>query len=65
MKGMSFTEWKEYEQKRRESLAENGIVDFEQKRAEKLWNDPNVPDEDIPHVKFTFDKKRKEFVKDE
>jgi len=65
MKGMSWTEWQEYEKQRRALLKENGIIDFEQKRAEKLWNDPSVPDDDIPSVKFTFDKKRKEFVKDE
>jgi len=39
-----------------------GVVDFEEKRAEKMWDDPLVKDEDIPAVKFTWDKELKEFV---
>lgn len=60
-----FITWKEYverEKKKKEELAKQGIIDFEQKRVERMWNDPNVADEDIPCVKFTFDAESKEFI---
>lgn len=62
MKKMTWSEWQEYEAQKREDYKKMGVVDFEEKRAEKMWDDPLVKDEDIPAVKFTWDKKLKEFV---
>ena len=62
MKKMTWSEWQEYEAQKREDYKKMGVVDFEEKRSEKMWDDPLVKDEDIPHVKFTWDKERKEFV---
>jgi hypothetical protein len=39
-----------------------GVADFNAHRAEKMWNDPNVKDEDIPAVKFEYDKELGEMV---
>lgn len=47
MKKMTWDEWKEHE------LA---------KRAKKMWDDPSVKDEDIPAVKFEFDRELGEMV---
>ena len=62
MKKMTWSEWQEYEAQRREDYKKMGVVDFEEKRAQKMWDDPLVKDEDIPAVKFTWDKELKEFV---
>ena len=62
MKKMTWSEWQEYEAQKREEYKKMGVVDFEQKRAEKMWDDPLVKDEDIPSVKFTWDNELKEFV---
>jgi len=62
MKKMTWDEWKAYEQAKREQYKEMGVADFNAHRAEKMWNDPNVKDEDIPAVKFEYDPELKEFV---
>jgi hypothetical protein len=62
MKKMTWSEWQEYEAQKREEYKKMGVVDFEEKRAEKMWDDPLVKDEDIPSVKFTWDNELKEFV---
>ena len=62
MKKMTWSEWQEYEAQKREDYKKMGVVDFEEKRAEKMWDDPLVKDEDIPSVKFTWDNELKEFV---
>lgn len=62
---MSWTEWKQYEQKRRKLFEEAGVADLALYRAKARWNDPNIPDEEIEGVRFEWDKERKEFVKAE
>lgn len=62
MKKMTWSEWQEHEAQKREDYKKMGVVDFEEKRAEKMWDDPLVKDEDIPSVKFTWDNELKEFV---
>ena len=60
---MSWTEWKEYEEKRRKLFEENGVADLANYRAKARWTDPSIPDEEIEGVRFEWDKERKEFVK--
>ena len=62
---MSWEEWKEYELKRKQRFDEEGITDLNAVRAKKMWEDPNVPDEDIPTISFSWDDGRKTFVKDD
>lgn len=62
MKKMTWDEWKEHELAKRKQYEEMGVVDFEAKRAEKMWNDPSVKDEDIPAVKFEFDRELGQMV---
>ena len=62
MKKMTYDEWKAQELAKREEYKKMGVIDFETVRVEKMWNDPNVKDEDIPAVKFEFDKELKELV---
>jgi DNA segregation ATPase FtsK/SpoIIIE-like protein len=44
---MSWTEWKEYEEKRRKLFEENGVADLAHYRAKARWTDPSIPDEEI------------------
>jgi len=62
MKKMTWDEWKEHEAAKRKQYKEMGVADFNAHRAEKMWNDPNVKDEDIPAVKFEYDKELGEMV---
>lgn len=62
MKKMTWDEWKAHEMAKREEYKKLGVTDINEYRAEKMWNDPNVKDEDIPAVKFEFDKELKELV---
>jgi hypothetical protein len=62
MKKMTWDEWKEQELAKRKEYKERGVIDFETIRAKKMWADPNVKDEDIPAVKFEYDKERGEFI---
>jgi hypothetical protein len=62
MKKMTWDEWKEQELAKRKEYKEMGVIDFETIRAKKMWADPNVKDEDIPAVKFEYDKERGEFI---
>lgn len=61
-KVITYKEYVEREKKKKEELAKQGVIDFEQKRVERMWNDPNVADKDIPCVKFTFDVESGEFI---
>jgi hypothetical protein len=60
---MSWTEWKEYEEKRRKLFKENGVIDLAHYRAKARWTNPSIPDEEIKGIRFEWDKERKEFVK--
>ena len=62
MTKMTWDEWKEHERKKREQYKEMGVTDFDAYRAQKMWDDPTVKDEDIPAVKFEYDKELGEFV---
>jgi len=62
MKKMTYDEWRAQELAKREEYKKMGVIDFETVRVEKMWNDPNVKDEDIPAVKFEYDPELKEFV---
>ena len=62
MKKMTWDEWKQHELAKRAQYKEMGVIDFETIRAEKMWADPNVKDEDLPSVKFEFDKELGDFV---
>jgi len=62
MKKMTWDEWKEHELAKRKKYKEMDVIDFETIRAEKMWADPNVKDEDIAAVKFQYDKERGEFI---
>lgn len=55
MTKMTFDEWKAYEEERRKQYKEMGVTDINAYRAKKMWNDPNVKDEDIPAARFEFD----------
>ena len=61
-KVITHKEYYERKKKKKEELAKQGIIDFQKKRVERMWNDPNVADEDIPCVKFTFDAEFREFI---
>mgnify|MGYP001190478314 CR=1 FL=1 len=54
-KGITRKEYFKRTKKEKEELAKQGIIDFQEKRVKRMWDDPNVADEDIPCVKFTFD----------
>ena len=54
-KGITIKEYFKRIKKEKEELAKQGIIDFQEKRVQKMWDDPNVADEDIPCVKFTYD----------
>jgi hypothetical protein len=62
MKKMTWDEWKAQELAKREEYKKMGVIDFETVRAEKMWHDPNVKDEDLPAVKFEFDRELGDFV---
>jgi len=62
MKKMTYDEWRAQELAKREEYKKMGVIGFETVRVEKMWNDPNVKDEDIPAVKFEYDPELKEFV---
>ena len=62
MKKKTWDEWKEQELAKRKEYKEMGVIDFETIRAKKMWAYPNVKDEDIPAVKFEYDKERGEFI---
>jgi len=55
-------EYFERKKKEKEELAKQGVIDFQEKRAERMWNDPNVADEDIPCVRFTFEAESGKFI---
>ena len=55
-------EYYERKKKEKEELDKQGVIDFEQKRIERMWDDPNVADEDIPCVKFTFNTESGGFI---
>ena len=55
MTKMTLDEWKAYEEERRKKYKELGVTDINEYRAQKMWADPNVKDENIPATKFTFD----------
>lgn len=56
MKKITWDEWKEQELAKRKEYKEMGVIDFETIRAEKMWADPTVKDDDIPSVRVVFDK---------
>ena len=62
---MSWEEWKEYELKRKQRFDKEGVTDLNAVRTKKMWEDPNIPDEDIPTLSFSWDDGRKTFVKDD
>ena len=62
MKKMTWGEWKEHERAKRKKYKEMGVIDFEAIRAQKMWNDPTVRNEEIPSVKFEFDEELGTFV---
>lgn len=55
MTKMTFDEWKAYEEERRKQYKEMGVTDINDYRAQKMWADPDVKDEDIPATRFEFD----------
>jgi len=61
-KNITRKEYYERKKKEKEKLAKQGVIDFQEKRAERMWNDPNVADEDIPCVKFTFNAESGDFI---
>jgi|TARA_A100001015_G_scaffold285083_1_gene352221 hypothetical protein len=65
-KKITINEWYEHEKKRREKYKNMGVIDYEEIRAKKMWNDPNsillVKDKDLPCDTFTWDKELKTFV---
>ena len=61
-KGITSKEYFKRVKKEKENLAKQGIIDFQEKRVKRMWEDPNVADEDIPCVKFTFDPKSGEMI---
>lgn len=61
-KNITRKEYYEHKKKEKEKLAKQGVIDFQEKRAERMWNDPNVADEDIPCVKFTFNAESGDFI---
>ena len=62
MKKMTWDEWKAQEEAKREEYEKLGVTDLGKVRAEKMWNDPTVKDEDIPAVRFEYDPELKEMV---
>ena len=62
MKKMTWDEWKAQEEAKREEYKKMGVTDFNQVRAKKMWEDPSVPEEKLPAVKFTYDKELGEMV---
>ena len=61
-KNITEKEYYERKNKEKEELDKQGVIDFEQKRIERMWDDPNVVDEDIPCVKFTFNTESGDFI---
>jgi len=62
MKKMTWSEYQQHKRLKRIVNSEMGVIDFEERRVAKMWNDPLVKDEDIPCTKFTWDEELKEFV---
>lgn len=62
MKKMTWGEWSAQELSKRKEYKEMGVIDFETIRAQKMWADPTVKDDDIPSVRFVFDKELGTFV---
>ena len=61
-KVITLTEYNERRKKEQEDLAKAGIVDFQEERIKRMWDDPNVPDEHIPYVEFTFSSESGDFI---
>ena len=61
-KGITSKEYFKRIKKEKEELVKQGIIDFQEERLKRMWDDPNVADEDIPCVKFTFDTESREFI---
>lgn len=62
---MSWTEWKEYEEKRRKLFSEAGVTDIAAYRAKARWRNSNVHYEEVGGLKFVWDHDRREFVKED
>lgn len=61
-KVITLTEYNERKRKEQEDLAKAGVVDFQEERIKRMWDDPNVPDEHIPYVEFTFSSESGDFI---
>lgn len=59
---LTWEDWKAHEQAKREQYKEMGVTDLDEHRTKKMWDDPTVKDEDIPAVKFEYDKELRKLV---
>tara|TARA_R100001198_G_C5212817_1_gene197612 strand:- start:45 stop:263 length:219 start_codon:yes stop_codon:yes gene_type:complete len=62
LKKMTWDDWKAHEEAKRKEYEEMGVTDLNAVRAEKMWNDPTVKDEDLPAARFEYDPELKEMV---
>jgi len=45
-----------------QKIQRDGVTDFNEIRAKKMWDDPAVKDEDLPSARFEYDSELKEMV---
>jgi hypothetical protein len=62
IKKLTLKEFEKLKEEKRKKYKEIGLIDFEEKRAEKMWDDPNSDVNEIPSWHYTWDKKLKCFV---
>ena len=55
-------EHEKHQEQKRAYYKKLSVIDFNQKRATKMWNDPKIKAEDQPSARFSWDKKLGEFI---
>ena len=62
MKKITRKEYEKTQEKKRAYYEKLGVIDFNEKRATKMWNDSSIKDEDLPCAVFSWDKELGEFI---
>jgi hypothetical protein len=62
MKKITRKEYEKAQEKKRAYYEKLGVIDFNERRATKMWKDPSIKDEDLPYAAFSWDKELGEFI---